>query len=84
MKDIDQKREGQRRRLYKIFGDKAVVTATVKEGLVKDYQKALLEQEFGNGNKLRDYQSEGVAWLMSNYINGRSSVLADEVSVNVA
>lgn len=34
---------------------------------------------FKNGGQLRDYQAEGVAWMMANYINQRPSILADEM-----
>lgn len=80
MEAATKKREEQSRRLYKIFGDKVVLTQRNREISVKDYQKNLEEQEFGdNGGKLRDYQAEGVSWLISNYVNSRSSILADEV-----
>lgn len=75
-----KKREEQSRRLYKFFGDKAVLTSQSKESFVKEYKKRLEEQEFGkDGGKLRDYQAEGVSWLISNYVNNRSSILSDEV-----
>lgn len=46
---------------------------------MEDCQKALAAHTYPNGGKLRDYQAEGVAWLMSNYVNKRSSILADEM-----
>ena len=32
-------------------------------------------------NKLRDYQLEGVNWLVFNWHNGRNSILADEMGL---
>lgn len=73
--------EEQKRRLYKIFGENAKGTQEERDEEIAEYQRQLVEKEFGESkNKLRDYQAEGVAWLMSNYVNNRSSVLADEVS----
>lgn len=46
---------------------------------VADYQKQLEDHMFPNGGQLRDYQAEGVSWLMANWINHRSSILADEM-----
>jgi chromodomain-helicase-DNA-binding protein 7 len=44
---------------------------------VKAYQDELANQVFPNGGQLRDYQAEGVTWLISNLINRRSSILTD-------
>lgn len=41
------------------------------------YAKELEAQLFRNGGQLRNFQAEGVAWLMGNYVNRRSSILAD-------
>ena len=59
-----------------IFGERS---DTRLEGAVEDYQKELEARTYPNGGKLRDYQAEGVSWLMSNFVNKRSSVLADEM-----
>ena len=78
---IEKAKEEQKRRLYKIFGENARGTQEERDEKIEEYQQQLVDEEFGNsGNKLRDYQAEGVAWLISNYVNKRSSVLADEVS----
>lgn len=77
---IEKVKEEQKRRLYKIFGENARGTQEERDEKIAEFQRRLFEEEFGeNGNKLRDYQAEGVAWLISNYVNKRSSVLADEV-----
>ena len=69
--------EAKLRKAYKeIFGERS---DTRLEGAVEDYQKELEAHTYPNGGKLRDYQAEGVSWLMSNFVNKRSSVLADEM-----
>ena len=79
--EIEKVKEEQKRRLYKIFGENARGTQEERDEKIAEYQQQLVDEEFGDsGNKLRDYQAEGVAWLISNYVNKRSSVLADEVS----
>lgn len=79
--EIEKVKEEQKRRLYKIFGENARGTQEERDEKIAEYQRQLVDEEFGDsGNKLRDYQAEGVAWLISNYVNKRSSVLADEVS----
>ena len=69
--------ETQSRRLYKFFGENANITAEEKEQKVKEYQEKLQNITFPNGGQLRDYQAEGVSWILSNYINSQSSILAD-------
>ena len=69
--------EAELRRLYKeVFGENSDAKL---ESRVDDYQNALAEHTFPNGGRLRDYQAEGVSWLMANYVNKRSSILADEM-----
>lgn len=74
-KEALKRAEQELRHLYKIFRDTTDVEE--KEKAVSKYQQDLQEMEFKNGGKLRDYQAEGVAWMMSNYVNDRSSILAD-------
>ena len=63
--------------MYKsLFGDKS--DAKDEDG-VEEYQRVLEEHVYKNGGQLRDYQAVGVSWLMANYINHRSSILADEM-----
>lgn len=59
------------------FVSKKDMNESKRESAVKAYQAELEQQVFKNGGTLRDYQAEGVAWLVSNYMNRRSSVLAD-------
>lgn len=63
--------------MYKdIFGDKS--DAKLDNG-VEQYQNDLEQHVFKNGGRLRDYQAEGVSWMMANFINKRCSILADEM-----
>lgn len=78
MKKLESKSE--MKRLYKIFGDNVKgVSDEQQEADVKEYQDILAAREFKNGGQLRDYQAEGVSWMMSNHVNKRSSILADEM-----
>lgn len=52
-----------------------------RESMIKEYQLNLEKNVFKNGGQLRNYQAEGVAWLMANYINQRGSILADEMGL---
>lgn len=69
------------KRLCKVFSEKVKATEEERETLIQKYQKDLEEKVFKNGGQLRDYQAEGVSWLMSNHINKRSSILADEMGL---
>lgn len=75
-----QLEEEERRRLYKIFGD-SIPDSEAKEKKINDYKKKLEEMKFKNGGQLRDYQAEGVSWLLANHINKRSAILADEMGL---
>eukprot|EP00559_Dactyliosolen_fragilissimus_P007770 CAMPEP_0184861966 /NCGR_PEP_ID=MMETSP0580-20130426/6527_1 /TAXON_ID=1118495 /ORGANISM="Dactyliosolen fragilissimus" /LENGTH=2276 /DNA_ID=CAMNT_0027359649 /DNA_START=192 /DNA_END=7022 /DNA_ORIENTATION=- len=68
------------RQHYKTFGDKLKDTQ-VKLTRIEEYRNNLEHEVFNNGGQLRDYQAEGVSWMLSNYINKRSSVLADEMGL---
>ena len=69
--------EEERRRAYKIFGDKSKTADDERQREVQSYQRKLEQHIFKNGGQLRDYQAEGVAWMLSNYVNNRSCILAD-------
>ena len=44
--------------------------------------KALKEtKEYGDGNKLRPYQLEGVNWLLFNWYTRQNCILADEMGL---
>ena len=69
------------KRLAKVFSEKVKTTEEERGSLIKMFQTNLEEKVFKNGGQLRDYQAEGVTWLMSNHINKRSSILADEMGL---
>lgn len=46
------------------------------EGM-ESYARELDNEVFKNGGKLRDYQADGVSWLIANYVAQRSCILAD-------
>lgn len=72
--------EAEFRRLYKdVFGERS--ESKSNEG-VEFFQKALVAHEYPNGGRLRDYQAEGVAWLVANTLNKRSCILADEMGAH--
>lgn len=79
MKKVFSLQEDGKRRLYKIFGDR--INDGMKEKRVEEYKRKLEEIEFRNGGQLRDYQAEGVSWLLANHINKRSAILADEMGL---
>ena len=70
------------RQLYKeVFGERS--DSIQKEGIDR-FQKALLAHEYPNGGRLRDYQAEGVSWMVANMLNQRSCLLADEMGEFIA
>lgn len=81
MQKFMNKSDTETKKMYKIFGEKMTMTNEKKEQEVQKYQKDLENTEFKNGGRLRDYQAEGVSWLMSNHVNERSSILADEMGL---
>ena len=46
---------------------------------ISEYRKLSVDTAFKDGNRLRDYQAEGVNWLLWNWVNRRNSILADEM-----
>lgn len=75
------RQEEARRRLYKIFGDRAKGSEGEKAGRIAEYQRKIEGHVFANGGRVRDYQAEGVSWLLANNVNDRSSILADEMGL---
>jgi hypothetical protein len=76
-----RKGEEELRRSYKFFGDRSTISDEKRDECVQKYQQELQERVFPNGGQLRDYQAEGVSWMMSNFVNQRSSILADEMGL---
>jgi len=73
--------EKEMRRLRKILGEDSDLGERHKDKAVEKFRCELESIVFKNGGQLRDYQAEGVAWMLSNYVNGRSSILADEMGL---
>uniref|UniRef100_A0A8C5SHN0 DNA helicase n=1 Tax=Laticauda laticaudata TaxID=8630 RepID=A0A8C5SHN0_LATLA len=46
-----------------------------------DWKKSECSREYKNNNKLREYQLEGVNWLLFNWYNRRNCILADEMGL---
>ena len=76
-----RKGEEEFRRVYKVFGDRSDLDDSKREKTVEKYKRDLQEHVYKNGGQLRDYQAEGVAWMISNYVNKRSSILGDEMGL---
>lgn len=64
-----------------VFGDGSKMDEGKLSEAVTAYQKELAEFVYPNGGQLRDYQAEGVSWMIANYLNGRSCLLADEMGL---
>jgi SNF2 family DNA or RNA helicase len=75
--EASRKGETGKRELSLVFSEKIKRDGTEHQVAAEQYQKKLQEIVFKNGGQLRDYQAEGVAWMLSNYVNNRSSILAD-------
>ena len=73
--------EEEFKRLYTIFGTKSKLSEVDRETGVEQYKQSLQQTVYKNGGQLRDYQAEGVAWMMANIVNRRGSILADEMGL---
>ena len=82
MKQFFRLSEEEKRRTYKLFGDNSKMDDKEKDEMVTSFQHVLADEIYPNGGQLRDYQAEGVSWMLSNLINHRSSILADEMVRN--
>jgi hypothetical protein len=69
------------RRSYKLFGDATDMPEEKQQEQVTAYQNELANHVFLNGGQLRDYQAEGVAWFLANYVNATSCIMADEMGL---
>uniref|UniRef100_A0A672STL5 Chromodomain-helicase-DNA-binding protein 6-like n=1 Tax=Sinocyclocheilus grahami TaxID=75366 RepID=A0A672STL5_SINGR len=48
---------------------------------IKHWQKLEKSREYRNGNQLREYQLEGMNWLLFNWYNRKNCILADEMGL---
>lgn len=75
----------EQRRLYRFLGDNVTkykgkkLSDEEREAAVEEYKQRLQDRTYKNGGQLRDYQAEGVAWMLANFVNKRSAILADEM-----
>ena len=76
-----RKGEEEFKRLYNIFGTKSKLSDADREKGVEEYKQLLQQTVYKNGGQLRDYQAEGVAWMIANIVNRRGSILADEMGL---
>ncbi|XP_020861569.1 chromodomain-helicase-DNA-binding protein 7 isoform X2 [Phascolarctos cinereus] len=56
-------------------------TERVERPPADDWKKSECSREYKNNNKLREYQLEGVNWLLFNWYNTRNCILADEMGL---
>ncbi|XP_072460761.1 chromodomain-helicase-DNA-binding protein 7 isoform X3 [Notamacropus eugenii] len=56
-------------------------TERVERPPADDWKKSESSREYRNNNKLREYQLEGVNWLLFNWYNTRNCILADEMGL---
>jgi SNF2 family DNA or RNA helicase len=69
------------RKLYGVFGGISKMDDEKLNDAVVAYQKDLANVVYPNGMQLKDYHVYGVSWMMTNYLNGRSSLVADEMGL---
>ena len=79
-KEAQARGKEELKKLYNVFSEKANRSEEEHQNTVKEYQEELQQLKFKNGGQLRDYQAEGISWMLSNYVNDRSSILADGTS----
>ncbi|KAM3940213.1 chromodomain-helicase-DNA-binding protein 8 isoform 3-T4 [Leptodactylus fuscus] len=53
----------------------------VARPVATSWNKLELSREYRNGNQLREYQLEGVNWLLFNWYNRQNCILADEMGL---
>ncbi|CAH6777314.1 Chd7 [Phodopus roborovskii] len=75
--DIDQAKIEEFERLM----SREPETERVERPPADDWKKSESSREYRNNNKLREYQLEGVNWLLFNWYNMRNCILADEMGL---
>ena len=81
IRDAFRRADALRRRLYRTFSDHSKIGQEQRDSEVAKYKQELLSQVHKNGGQLRDYQAEGIAWMIANLINERGFILADEMGL---
>jgi SNF2 family DNA or RNA helicase len=73
--------EEESKRLHSVFGDQTDLSDADRAAALDEYKQKLRNHVYKNGGQLRDYQAEGVAWMIANFINHRGCILADEMGL---
>ncbi|KAI4881108.1 hypothetical protein NFI96_020418 [Prochilodus magdalenae] len=75
--DVDQSKIEEFEQLHRIRPD----SRRTERPPASHWKKLEQSREYRNGNSLRDYQLEGVNWLLFNWYNRRNCILADEMGL---
>uniref|UniRef100_A0A8C7WLQ3 Chromodomain helicase DNA binding protein 7 n=1 Tax=Oncorhynchus mykiss TaxID=8022 RepID=A0A8C7WLQ3_ONCMY len=75
--DIDQAKIDE----YEAVAARQPETKRVERPPTENWQKSESSRDYKNDNALRDYQLEGVNWLLFNWYNTRNCILADEMGL---
>ncbi|XP_051510928.1 chromodomain-helicase-DNA-binding protein 9-like isoform X2 [Myxocyprinus asiaticus] len=75
--DVDQTKIEEFKQLQAVKPE----TNRVERPPASHWKKRAQSREYCNGNCLRDYQLEGVNWLLFNWYNRRNCILADEMGL---
>jgi chromodomain-helicase-DNA-binding protein 7 len=78
--DIKNIKKIERFRQVNIFNPELHLKIVPKPKADK-WQQLKESRTYKNGNKLREYQIEGISWLSFCWINGRNCILADEMGL---
>uniref|UniRef100_A0A4W5L9F2 Chromodomain helicase DNA binding protein 7 n=1 Tax=Hucho hucho TaxID=62062 RepID=A0A4W5L9F2_9TELE len=75
--DIDQAKIDE----YEAVAARQPETKRVERPPTENWQKSESSRDYKNDNALREYQLEGVNWLLFNWYNTRNCILADEMGL---
>uniref|UniRef100_A0A674E9N0 Chromodomain helicase DNA binding protein 7 n=1 Tax=Salmo trutta TaxID=8032 RepID=A0A674E9N0_SALTR len=75
--DIDQAKIDE----YEAVAARQPETKLVERPPTENWQKSQSSRDYKNDNALREYQLEGVNWLLFNWYNTRNCILADEMGL---
>ncbi|XP_053324460.1 chromodomain-helicase-DNA-binding protein 8 isoform X2 [Spea bombifrons] len=75
--DVDESKVEEFRRIQ----SRQPVLKRVPRPAATSWKKLELSREYQNGNQLREYQLEGVNWLLFNWYNRQNCILADEMGL---
>ncbi|XP_075068208.1 chromodomain-helicase-DNA-binding protein 8 isoform X3 [Mixophyes fleayi] len=75
--DVDDRKVDE----FKIIESRQPNLKRVARPASTSWKKLELSREYRNGNQLREYQLEGVNWLLFNWYNRQNCILADEMGL---